>query len=246
MSTLPREETVALIRLAQQGDADAGETLVRQNVPLVKSIVKRFLGRGCDYEDLYQLGCMGLYKAIMNFDPSMETQFSTYAVPMIMGEMRRHLRDDGTVKISRSLKALATKANAAINQFIADQGTEPSVEQLAQRLEVATEELLLALDSQRAVVSLDAPLSDDDGSSNLYALVGHTDDETLSVELGDLIGRLEERERQIILLRYFRGVTQSEIAERMGLSQAQVSRLENRALSRLRGAVEEPAQAQAL
>lgn len=236
MSVLPREETVALICRAQEGDTQAAEELIRCNVPLVKSIVRRFLGRGCDYEDLYQLGCMGLYKSIMNFDATMETQFSTYAVPMIMGEIRRHLRDDGAVKVSRSLKSLASKANAMINQLIVDNGAEPSVEQLAQKLEVATEELLLALDSTRPIVSLDAPMgnSEDDGSSTLQALLGQEDDASLSIELGDMISKLSERERQVVLLRYFRGVTQGEIADWIGLSQAQISRIENKALSKLR------------
>ncbi len=234
-AALSREETVALIRRAQDGDVAASEELVEANIPLVKSIVKRFLGRGCDYEDLFQLGSMGLYKAILGFDASLETQFSTYAVPLIMGEIRRHFRDDGAVKVSRPLKQLGTKAVAEIARLRAETGNEPTIEKLAAILEASAEELLLALDSLKPVQSLDAPLDEERGS--LYALLGAAGDESGTVEMRDMIERLEERERIVVVMRYFRGVTQGEIARVLGLSQAQVSRIESRALGRLREAM---------
>ncbi len=232
MNAPVRAQTMCLIERAQAGDVSAAELLVEQNIPLVKSIVKRFLGRGCEYDDLYQLGCMGLYKAIQKFDPSMETQFSTYAVPLIMGEIRRHFRDDGAVKVSRSLKQLASRASHIMNEARTLLGEEPSVEALAAQLEVAVDELLLALDSLKSVASLDAPAGESEDA--LYTLLEGAAEATGGVELGDLIDRLDEREKQVILLRYFRSATQSEIAGRMGLSQAQVSRIENKALHRLK------------
>jgi len=233
---LSREETVALVNRAQTGDDAACETLVEANIALVKSIVRRFLGRGCEYDDLLQLGSMGLYKAIMGFDPSMDTQLSTYAVPFIMGEIRRFLRDNGAIKVSRSVKQLGIRAQAVLNRIRLESEKEPTIDQLASVLEVSADELLMALDALRPVRSLDAPVEGGE-QGLLYTMVEGAGDGTKTFEIRDMIERLDERERVVIVMRYFRGITQGEIAGMLSLSQAQVSRIEAKALKQLREAM---------
>ncbi|MEG1525600.1 MAG: SigB/SigF/SigG family RNA polymerase sigma factor [Clostridia bacterium] len=234
---LSREETQSLLILAVRGDEQAQERLIAENLALVRSVVRRFANRGAEYDDLYQLGCVGLVKAIQHFDPSYNVQFSTYAVPMIAGEIKRFLRDDGQVKIGRSLKELAAKALAVRDRLSGELGTPPGIAQIAEELHVSPEDIALALDASRPTLSLNEPLGDGED--------GHTREDTLAAParedllvdrmlIRDLLSELDERERLIIVLRYFRDCTQTQVARLLGVSQVQVSRLENRILKKLR------------
>lgn len=238
---LPHEETLRLIALAQEGDEDAQETLVRCNVALVKSIVKKFLGRGVEYDDLFQIGSLGLMKAIRNFSDEYNVRFSTYAVPMIAGEIRRFLRDDGIVKVSRSLKETAGKAAAAAEMLQRQLGREATVQEIAQAVGVEAEEIVMAQDAARACISLHEPVFEDNGASLLDRVMEpQSDNEAIfdRILIKELIGSLEPRERQIITLRYFQDKTQSEIAGLLGVSQVQISRLESKIIKKLREAVQ--------
>jgi len=233
---LTQEETTDLLRRVQQGDESAKETLVAHNLALVKSVVKKYLGRGVEYDDLYQLGCMGLVKAILHFDLRYEVRFSTYAVPMIAGEIKRFLRDDGMVKVSRSLKELAVRAMAVQDRLQKQGQPDPGILEIAKELDVSPEELALALDAGRPCISLNEPIYEDESAERQELLVDGVQ-ETLLVDrllLKQLLGELEPREKQIIILRYFRDKTQTEIAGMLGVSQVQVSRLESRIIKKLR------------
>lgn len=242
---LTQEETTNLLHRVQRGDENAKTVLVSRNLALVKSVVKKYLGRGVEYDDLYQLGCMGLVKAITNFDLRYEVRFSTYAVPMIAGEIKRFLRDDGMVKVSRSLKELAVRAMAVQDRLQKQGFPEPGVMEIARELDVTPEELALALEAGRPCVSLNEPVYEDDGAER-QELVEDGVQEAALVDrllLKELLEQLEPRERQIIILRYFRDKTQTEIAGMLGVSQVQVSRLESRILKKLRARCEDPQQA---
>ena len=226
---LPHEETLDLIVRAQGGDEEAQERLVVCNAPLVRSIVRKFAGRGAEYEDLYQIGCLGLVKAIRNFDTGYHVRFSTYAVPMIAGEIKRFLRDDGMIKVSRSLKELAAKAASVQAALLAKTGQEPGVNQVAEAMGAEPEDIAMALEAVRPHISIYEPAFGEDSDP----LDG--EEQALNrVLLKELLGILDARERQIILLRYFSDKTQSEIAAMLGVSQVQVSRLESRILQKLR------------
>ena len=235
---LTNEETKELIRRAQEGDAGAQERLTLCNTALVKSIVKRYLNRQVEYDDLFQIGCMGLVKAIRNFDLSYDVQFSTYAVPMIAGEIKRFLRDDGLIKVSRSLKELAAQAAAAREKLSAERGRDVGVSEIAAELGVDAEEVAAALEAARPHMSIYEPAY---GDTSDALMLDHMQDgademgDTLNrVLLKELLGTLEPRERTIIMLRYFSDKTQNEIAAQMGISQVQVSRLESKILQKLR------------
>ncbi len=231
------EETKALLARAKAGDAEARDRLVDENLALVKSVVRRYLDRGVEFDDLYQLGCIGLVKAIEHFDEAFDVRFSTYAVPMIMGEIRRYLRDDGPVKVSRSLKEVNRRALAACERLEAESGTSPGVRAIAEAIGESPEDVALALEASRATVSLNSPIGDDeDGATRQDVLPDETREESLVDRLlvRELLERLDARERQIIVLRYFRDCTQSRVAEMIGVSQVQVSRLETRILRKLR------------
>ena len=233
----PHEETMALIQRAQAGDAAAQETLVAANLALVKSVVRGFLGRGVEYDDLFQLGSVGLVKAIRRFDPAYNVRFSTYAVPMIAGEIKRFLRDDGAVKVSRSVKELATRAAAAEEQIREETGREAGVAEIAERLGVDAADVAVALDANRPVISLNEQLFDDDNGTDRMDFLADPQTEGKVVDrmlLKELLGQLQGRDRQLIILRYFHEKTQTEIAEIFGVSQVQISRLESRILQRLR------------
>lgn len=232
---LTHEETMALIAAAHAGDAGAEETLVSRNLALVKSIVKKYLGRGVEYDDLFQLGCMGLVKAIQHFNTAFDVRFSTYAVPMIAGEIKRFLRDDGMVKVSRSVKELAVRAVAVQERLRKRTGAEPGVQDIARELGVEPEEVAMAFDAGRPHLSLNESRFDDESGERLEylsdtAAEGQMVDRLL---LKELLGRLDARERQIIVLRYFKDRTQTQIAAALGVSQVQVSRLESRILKKL-------------
>ena len=235
---LTNEETKELIRCAQQGDTGAQERLTLCNTALVKSIVKRYLNRQVEYDDLFQIGCMGLVKAIRNFDLSYDVRFSTYAVPMIAGEIKRFLRDDGMIKVSRSLKELAAQAAAARERLSAERGRDVGVSEIAAELGVDAEEVAAALEAARPHMSIYEPAYGDNSDALMLDHVQDGADEmgdTLNrVLLKELLGTLEPRERTIIMLRYFSDKTQNEIAEEIGISQAQVSRLEKNAIKTMK------------
>jgi len=237
-SRLTYQRTMELIPLAKNGNIDAMDELVRCNMALVRSIVKKYVNRGVEYDDLYQIGSMGLVKAVKNFDPSYNVRFSTYAVPMIAGEIKRYLRDDGMVKVSRSLKELAGKAAAAQGELSSKLGRDPGIQELAEYMGENPEEISMAMDASRPHISIYEPVYGDDGDALVMdKLTGSADgdDEALDrILLQQLMSILEPREQKIIMLRYFRDKTQSEIAASMGISQVQVSRLESRIMKKLR------------
>ena len=233
------DRTEELIRRAQDGDKAARETLIEENLGLIHHVVKRFLGRGVEAEDLFQIGAVGLVKAVDRFDLSFGVRFSTYAVPMIAGEIKRFLRDDSMIKVSRSLKELAVKAARLREQLLMERGEEPGVDELARRLKVEPEELVQAMDSSIEVESLQKVICQ--GSSEGVSLMerveqGHDEQEELlrRMLLEELLSSLEPRERRLIVLRFFYDRTQTQVAMELGMSQVQVSRLEKKILSALK------------
>lgn len=230
---------LALIGRAHQGDKEAREILVEKNMGLVHSIVKRFKNRGVETEDLIQIGSIGLLKAIDKFDLSYDVKFSTYAVPMITGEIKRFLRDDGMVKVSRSLKEAAARAYSVREELLMKTGKEPSMDEIAGELAVTREELVMAMESGVPVESLQKTIYQSEGSE--IALEDKLPQEKNEQEavlnrmlLEQILGSLDARERELIYLRFFQEKTQTDIAEKMGMSQVQVSRLEKKILNRLR------------
>ncbi len=233
------DETMNLIDRAHQGDKEARDRLVLDNMGLIWSIVRRFAGRGHDLEDLFQIGSIGLMKAIDKFDLSYEVRFSTYAVPMIAGEVKRFLRDDGMIKVSRSLKEMAIKARAARESLTCALGREPTVEEIAKEMGVSKEEVAASMEAGAEVESLYKTIQKED--ENGLCLMDKIEDENQDQErllnhmvLKELIQGLEEKEREIILRRYFENQTQTEIARALNISQVQVSRLEKRILKQMR------------
>lgn len=233
------DRTIELIKLAKEGDRKAREQVATENLGLVWSVVRRFAGRGHELEDLYQIGCIGLMKCIDKFDPAYDVKFSTYAVPMIMGEIKRFLRDDGMVKVSRSLKETAYKVYSVREQMMNEHGIEPTIEELASSLEIEKEDIVLALEAGSEVESIYKTIYQNDGNS-IYLidkLVSSEDESRQAVDrlaLEELLGQLEEKERSIIRMRYFEDKTQTEIAEFLGISQVQVSRIEKKVLTKMR------------
>lgn len=224
------------ISLAKDGDEQAKEYVVSKNTGLVWSIVRKFLNRGTEADDLFQIGCIGLIKAIEKFDMSFEVRFSTYAVPMIMGEIKRHLRDDGIIKVSRSLKELSVKVKTAMDRMSKDLGREPTVAEVAKELDVSVEELVMALDATVMPESINAKIGED--GKEIESLIGCDEDMEQTVvnkiAIKDALSALAPRERQIIILRYFKDKTQSQIAAQLGISQVQVSRIEKKVLAQMR------------
>lgn len=233
------DRTIELIKLAKEGDRKAREQVATENLGLVWSVVRRFAGRGHELEDLYQIGCIGLMKCIDKFDPAYDVKFSTYAVPMIMGEIKRFLRDDGMVKVSRSLKETAYKVYSVREQMMNEHGIEPTIEELASSLEIEKEDIVLALEAGSEVESIYKTIYQNDGNS-IYLidkLVSSEDESRQAVDrlaLEELLGQLEDKERSIIRMRYFEDKTQTEIAGFLGISQVQVSRIEKKVLTKMR------------
>ena len=215
------------------------EELVHENLGLVKYIVKRFQDRGREYDDLFQYGCMGLLKAIERFDPAFNVAFSTYAVPVIMGEVRRFLRDDSSVHVARSIKDNAKRIEAARERILKETGREPSIEAIAESLQMSRGDVLLALNAVQPVRSLDAPI-DSENTLSLGETIGYDEVEEVDkkILLQSLLKVLPKEDMRLIALRYFQAKTQTEIAKEMGISQVQVSRLESKILKRLRGYAE--------
>ena len=243
----PYEETLKYIKLAQSGDREAMNELVERNMALVRSIVKKYLNRGTEYDDLYQIGSMGLVKAIKNFDSSYGVRFSTYAVPMIAGEIKRFLRDDGMIKVSRTLKELAAKVCAAQRELGTALGRDPGVQEIAEYIGETPEDIALALDASRAdSIHIPERVYGDEGEALVMDRITAEEDGTDTaldrVLLQQLMEILDSREKKIVVMRYFRDKTQSEIAAYLGISQVQVSRLENRIMEKLRERALEKAQ----
>ena len=233
------DRTEELIRRSQDGDKAARDTLIEENMGLIHHVAKRFLGRGVEAEDLFHIGAIGLLKAVDRFDLGFGVRFSTYAVPMIAGEIRRFLRDDSMIKVSRSLKELAVKAARLREQLLMERGAEPGVEELAGRLGVEAEELVQAMDSCTEVESLQKVISqgDSEGTSLLERVEqGRDEQEELlrRMLLEELLASLDPKERRLIVLRFFHDRTQSQVAEELGMSQVQVSRLEKKILLALK------------
>lgn len=235
---LGEEETLELIARAKAGDASAKERLLANNTSLLKSILKRYLGKGVEYDDLFQLAGMGFLKAIAGFDPSYGVRFSTYAVPMIAGEIKRFLRDDGSVKVSRAMKKTARDMNRFIEAYTGEHGRQPTVKELAAAFALDEGEVVFTLGSSRMPVSI-YEQSDykDEKSVTLAEKLPSKDNQDDMIErlvLRQAIEKLPDRERKIVFLRYFRDMTQSEVAKAIGVSQVQISRIESRIMDRFK------------
>ena len=235
---LDKEIVLDLVLKAQQGDEQAKTALIEENSPLIKSVLKRFIGKGVEYDDLYQLGCMGFLKAIKNFKPDFGVKFSTYVVPMVIGEIKRFLRDDGSIKVSRALKTLNMQINRYLDLLSNNNENAPTIEELAKHFNVEENDIVMAMDSAKMPISLYAPLEDESESLSYIDRI-ESDEDTSSklvdnIALRELIKKLDWRDRKIVLLRYYFDKTQSEIAKELNISQVQVSRLENKILENLR------------
>ena len=230
--------TIEYIRLAKTGDARAKEILIEHNVSLVKCIVKRYLGKGVDYDDLFQIACMGFLKAIAGFDEKFGVKFSTYAVPMIAGEIKRFMRDDGSVKVSRSMKQTAKEMNLFIEEYTIANGKQPSMSVIAEKFDMDEAEAVFVMGSSKMPLSLYGGADYKDGKEReLIETLQAKDDQDEWLDrmlLRGAIDELSERDKRIIVLRYFRDMTQSEVAQRIGVSQVQVSRIENRIIKEFR------------
>ena len=238
---MTKEETVALIRLAKTGDGAALEHLVEGNMGLCKSIAARFRDRGVEYEDLVQLAAIGMIKAIRSFDFTYQTAFSTYAVPLIIGEIRRFLRDDGTVKVSRGVKRLGTDAMRRKEEFIRREGREPKLSELAELCGVSTEELVFSLDATGPIRSLSETVGGDEDGTPIGDLLADGSDDigkmTDHIALSEAIGQLPSLQRQLIYLRYFKEMSQAEVGKILGMTQVKVSREEKKIMETLRRAL---------
>ena len=242
LQTLSNEEMMRLIALAQNGDQAAKQRLVEGNLKLVLSVIQRFLGRGENPDDLFQVGCIGLLKAIANFDTTKDVRFSTYGVPMIAGELRRYLRDYSPIRVSRSVRDLAYRVLQCKQAMTAENGREPTFAQIAERLGVPEEDVVGAMDAVSTPVSLYEPVYTDGGDPltvmDQVRDVKNTDEQWLeSIALRQAMQNLSDRERRILALRFYDGRTQMEVAGSLGISQAQVSRLEKGALASIRKAI---------
>ncbi|MFT9847444.1 RNA polymerase sporulation sigma factor SigF [Aneurinibacillus sp. REN35] len=238
---LSDKEVKQLLAQSQAGDTTARDTLVNSNIRLVWSVVQRFLNRGYEADDLFQIGCIGLLKAIDKFDLSFDVKFSTYAVPMIIGEIQRFLRDDGTVKVSRSLKEIAHKVRRIKDELSKELGRLPTVKEVAEALGITPEEVIYAQEANRAPSSIHETVFENDGDPiTLMDQIADKDEEKWfdKIALKEAIGKLSEREQLIVYLRYYKDQTQSEVAERLGISQVQVSRLEKKILKLMKEQIE--------
>ncbi len=234
---LSNEQLLDYIRKAKDGDENAKSEIFLRNEPLIKSIIRRFKGKGVEYDDLYQIACIGFLKAIKNFDESFGVKFSTYSVPMIIGEIKRYMRDNGAVKVSRTLKMLANKINRYVESYQTLNDRSPNIEEIAESFGISAEEAVVALDSARMPVSLYEKFDDEDETRELIDKLPSEDKEDdilTKIQLSSIIEGLTERERKIVMLRFFRDKTQTETAESLGLSQVQISRLENKILEKIR------------
>ena len=242
LKTLKNEEMAELLRRSKEGDREARDRLVEGNLRLVLSVIQRFLGRGENPDDLFQVGCIGLLKAVQNFDETKQVRFSTYGVPMIAGEIRRYLRDNSAIRVSRSVRDLAYRVLQCKEQMLVELGREPTMKEVADRLELSEGDVVDAMDAIAAPVSLYDPIYSDGGDPltvmDQVRDVKNTDEQWMErIALRDAMQRLGEREKQILALRFHDGKTQMEVAQAIGISQAQVSRLEKNAIGQIRKAI---------
>ncbi|WP_370830626.1 RNA polymerase sporulation sigma factor SigF [Clostridium sp.] len=241
---LSYEDNSELLPLAKAGDAEAMNRLIEANLPLVTSISRKFINRGYDYEDIYQIGCMGLVKAINNFDDKYNVKFSTYAVPMIIGEIKRFLRDDGIIKVSRNVKSLAKKLHFDKEALTKKLNRDPSIEELAEFSGIDKEEILFALESSASMQYLYEVIHQDDGApvlliDKLSENAAEDKNLTEKIALKEALNNLDVKSRQIIVLRYFKDKTQIQVAKMLGISQVQVSRIEKKVLLEMRKQLDE-------
>ena len=239
LKVLKNEETMELLRRTKQGDMAAREELIAGNLRLVLSVIQKFSNRGENLDDLFQVGCIGLIKAIDNFNTDLNVRFSTYGVPMIVGEIRRYLRDNSTMRVSRAMRDTAYKVLQAKERYMAQHQKEPSVEEIAKILDIPREEVVFALDAILEPVSLYEPVYSDSGDTIcvMDQVKDNKNNDEAWVEriaLKEAVGRLTDRERKILSMRFFQGKTQMEVSAEIGISQAQVSRLEKNALRQIR------------
>ena len=239
LKVLKNDETMALLRQARSGDQTARQQLIEGNLRLVLSVIQRFAGRGENADDLFQVGCVGLIKAIDNFDTTKPVRFSTYGVPMIIGEIRRYLRDNSAIRVSRSMRDTAYRVLQTRDRILAQTQREPTVEQIAKELEIPREEVVFAMDAIVVPVSLYEPIYDHGGDAicvmDQVRDTKNTDESwTDRIALKDALNLLNERERRILSLRFYEGKTQMEVSEEVGISQAQVSRLEKGAINTIK------------
>ncbi len=240
LPVLNHEEKENLFRRIRQGDGEAREQYIKGNLRLVLSVIKRFSGSNENADDLFQIGCIGLIKAIDNFDASLNVKFSTYAVPMIIGEIRRYLRDNNSIRVSRSLRDTAYKAISARELYMKKNLKEPTICELSEEIGVPKEEIVMAMDAIQSPVSLYDPVYTE-GGDTLYVMDQISDKKSREenwvedIAIKEAMKRLGERERYIVELRFYEGKTQMEVAQEIGISQAQVSRLEKSALKNMRG-----------
>lgn len=242
LKTLKNDEMVELLKRSQAGDTAARERLIEGNLRLVLSVIQKFMGRGENPDDLFQVGCVGLLKAIANFDTNLNVKFSTYGVPMIAGEIRRYLRDNSAIRVSRSVRDTAYRVLQCKEAMVAENAREPSLEEIAKRLELPLETVVGAMDAISAPVSLYEPVYSDGGDPltvmDQVRDTKNTDEQWMErIALREAISTLGERERRILALRFFDGKTQMEVASEVGISQAQVSRLEKSAITSIRKAI---------
>lgn len=234
---LEQEQLLYHVRKAKQGEENSKSILFKENAPLIKSLVNRFKNKGVEQEDLYQIACIGFLKAINNFDENFGVKFSTYSVPMVIGEIKRYMRDNGAIKVSRTLKILANKINRYVDEFVSNKGVSPTVEHLSNVFSVPEEEVVIAMDSSKMPLSIYEKYEDEEDGQELIDKIfdGEQEEKMIDkIHLKDLLSRLDFRERKIIIMRYYRDRTQSEIASSLGVSQVQVSRLENKIIDKIR------------
>ena len=241
LPVLSNKEKQELLVKIKNGDNEAREKFIQGNLRLVLSVIQRFVGRGENIDDLFQIGCVGLIKAIDNFDISQDVQFSTYGVPMIIGEIRRYLRDNNSIRVSRSIRDMAYKVLQVKERVIRQTGRDPTIEEIAKELGVEKEEISMSLDAIQDPISLQEPVYKD-GTENLYVMDQVRDTKNIdekwveNLTIAQALKKLNPREKEIIARRFFDGRTQMEVAEEIGISQAQVSRLEKDAINRIRKA----------
>ncbi len=239
LKVLKNEETMALLRRTKEGDQEARRQLIEGNLRLVLSVIQRFSSRGENVDDLFQVGCVGLIKAIDNFDINQPVKFSTYGVPMIIGEIRRYLRDNSAIRVSRSMRDTAYRVLQVRERLISETQREPTVEQIAKELDIPREDVVFAMDAIVDPVSLYEPVYSDGGDTvcvmDQVKDVKNTDEQWLEhIALKDALDRLGEREKHILALRFYEGKTQMEVSAEVGISQAQVSRLEKGAINTIK------------
>ena len=242
LKVLKNEEMLELMKRMRQGDDRAREQLIEGNLRLVLSVIQKFVGRGENPDDLFQVGCIGLLKAVKNFDETKMVRFSTYGVPMIAGEIRRYLRDNSSIRVSRSVRDTAYRVLQCKEKMISEQQKEPTMEEIAEKLEIPVEDVIFAMDAITAPVSLFEPVYSDGGDPltvmDQVRDTKNTDDRWLEqIDLREAVGKLSDREKRILALRFFDGKPQMEVASEVGISQAQVSRLEKTALGAIRKSI---------